>query len=172
MSSENQEQFRAEYQAGQKALELGFYRESIQHLQIAIALIGGNSRLGGEAQLWLVTAYQSAGQIPEAIALCQQLKRHPDLETRQQSKHLLYILEAPQLNRPKEWLTEIPDLANLEAGEPKFAQNSAPTKKSSPRPTLPPEPIDLSQANTQDNRFIWFALVAIALVFGGLVSLR
>ena len=72
MSSENKEKFRIEYQAGKAAFESGDYRTAVQRLEAASALMGRTSRLGGEAQMWLVTAYEAAGQKIEAIALCQQ----------------------------------------------------------------------------------------------------
>lgn len=170
MSSDNQEKFENQYEAGKAAFERGEYRQAVKHLEAATALITPNSRKGGEVQIWLLTAYEAADQRTEAIALCQQLRRHPDLTTRKQSKRLLYILEAPQLNRRPEWLTEIPDLTGLADGGDKFRQGSAPTNiKPASRRRSEPEPIDLSQVNTKDNRFIWVALVAIALTLGGLI---
>ena len=104
---------RSQYQAGKVAFERGQYRESVQHLEKASALVARNSRLGGEVQIWLVTALEAAGQTTDAIALCEQLKRHPDLETSKQARSLLYILQAPQLKRPDQWMTQIPDLATI-----------------------------------------------------------
>lgn len=170
VSSENQEKFRVEYQAGIAAFEWGDYRKAVKHLEVASALIARNSRQGGEAQIWLVTAYEAAGQRTEAIALCKQLGRHPDPETRKQGKRLLYIMEAPQLARNPEWLTEIPDLTALADGDDKFRRGSATANgSSSQKQQKAPEPIDLSQVNTKDNRFIWVALIAAALSFCGLV---
>ncbi|NEQ25985.1 MAG: hypothetical protein F6K28_44430 [Microcoleus sp. SIO2G3] len=119
-----------------------------------------------------MTSYQAAEQQQEAIALCEQLTRHPDLQTRQQAKRLLYILKAPRLKTRPEWLTEIPDLGAIDesAQDNKGAfQASSKPKRSRPQPE--PEPIDLSQVNTKDNQFIWVALVAIALTIGGLLWL-
>lgn len=158
-----------EYQAGIKAFERGQYRSAVQHLEKASALVNRNSRTGGEVQIWLVTAYEAAGQISEAIALCEQLKRHSNLETSKQARQLLYILQAPQLKRPAEWLTQIPDLGTLPDNETRTRLGSA-TANSSAKPQQRPipEPIDLSQVNTQDNRFIWVALIAIGLMLAGL----
>jgi outer membrane protein assembly factor BamD (BamD/ComL family) len=80
-NSDNKEKFRIEYQAGKAAFEGGDYRTAVKHLEAASALMKRTSRLGGEAQMWLVTAYEAAGQQAEAIALCEQLTRHPDPET-------------------------------------------------------------------------------------------
>ncbi|HAG80168.1 MAG TPA: hypothetical protein DCL61_03130, partial [Cyanobacteria bacterium UBA12227] len=161
MSSENKEQFRIEYQAGKAAFERGEYRTSVKRLEAACALMNRNSRLGGEAQMWLVTAYEAAGQTPEAIALCQQLSRHPDPETRKQGKRLLYILQAPQLKRPDEWMTKIPDLGAIAESEPQYRRGSSTASTSNSSRKVKPEPIDLSQVNTKDNQFIWVALIAL-----------
>jgi hypothetical protein len=40
---------------------------------------------------------------------------------------------------------------------------------SSPQPKQLPEPVDLTQVNTRDNRFIWVALITIGLTLGGLI---
>lgn len=171
MSSPDLDHLRAEYQAGRDAFERGLYRESVEHLEKASALAVRTSRLGGEVQMWLVTAYEAAGQRSEAIALCQQLSRHPDLETRKQGRRLLYILEAPKLNTRPEWLTQIPDLTAIEEGKTasSFAA-AAPKRKPAPKPAAwTPETVDLSQVNTQDNRFIWVAGAIAALILGGLL---
>src|SRR5919199_3806126 len=160
VSSENREKFQIEYQAGKAAFERGDYRASVQHLEAASALMKRTSRLGGEAQIWLVTAYEAAGQKSEAIALCQQVSRHPDPETSKQGKRLLYILQAPQLQRPAEWMTQIPDLAAIGDSEPKHRRGTNVLKTKSQEPL---EPVDLTQVNTKDNQFIWVALIALAL---------
>lgn len=166
MSSENKEKFRIEYQAGKAAFERGDYRAAVQRLEAACALMSRNTRLGGEAQIWLVTAYQAAGQTQDAIALCQQLTRHPDPETSKQGKRLLYILQAPQLQRPAEWMTQIPDLGGIADSEPKHRRGTNVVKTKSQEPL---EPVDLTQVNTKDNQFIWVALIALALTVGGLI---
>lgn len=173
MSTENLEQAQSQYQLGKAAFERGQYRESVQSLEKAVNLVARNTRLGGEMQIWLVTAYQAAEQQTEAIALCEQLTKHPDLTTRKQGKRLLYILQAPRLKTRPEWLTEIPDLTNLDDGsDTKGASQFKPANRPArSRPQPEPEPIDLSQVNTKDNQFIWVALGAIALTLGSLIWL-
>lgn len=172
MSSENKEKFIIEYQAGKAAFERGEYRAAVKHLEAASALINRTSRLGGEAQTWLVTAYQAVGQTDEAIALCQQLSRHPDPETSKQGKRLLYILQAPELKRPAEWMTEIPDLGAIADSDSSYRRGTnSSISPSSSKPQEQPEIIDLSQVNTQDNQFIWFALIAFSLIVGGFIWL-
>ncbi|MGB8691843.1 MAG: hypothetical protein WCD53_31575 [Microcoleus sp.] len=169
MTSEKLEIVQNEYQAGKVAFEGGQYAKAVQSLETASGLVDRNSRLGGEVQIWLVTAYQASGNTEGAIGLCRQLTRHPSLETRKQAKRLLFILEAPKLSIPPEWMVKIPDLAALEENQAISFQASpnADIKYAKPKPVVP-EPVDLSQVNTKDNRFIWVALIAIVLILGGL----
>ncbi|OKH37012.1 hypothetical protein NIES2119_14405 [[Phormidium ambiguum] IAM M-71] len=169
-TGETLEVIKEQYQAGKAAFERGQYRQSVECLAKASALVDRNTRFGGEVQIWLVTAYEAAGQRTEAIALCKQLERHPSYDIRQQSRRLLFILEAPQLNRRPEWMTQIPDLGAIADNESKIRLGKAAGGGKSPsRSVSPPEPIDLSQVNTKDNRFIWVALIGIILILGGLV---
>ncbi len=164
----DKEKFNLEYEAGKMSLERGEYRQSIEHLEKAIAYGNMASSLGGEAQIWLVTAFDAAGEQEKAIALCRKLARHPSVETRKQSKQLLYILSSPKLARNPEWLTEIPDLTKLSESEQKFQKPSSNSNSKSASTSKDLEPIDLSQVNTKDNHFVSIALMAIILIFGGL----
>jgi len=170
MSAETLEVIKEQYQAGKAAFERGQYRQSVECLSQASALVDRNTRFGGEVQIWLVTAYEAADRREEAIALCKQLDRHPSQEIRQQSRNLLYILEAPELNRRPEWLTQIPDLDAIADNESKTRLGNAAAGRKSSSPSLsPPEPVDLNQVNTKDNLFIWVALIGILLILGSLV---
>ncbi|MCY7382988.1 MAG: hypothetical protein LH628_10505 [Microcoleus sp. CAN_BIN18] len=171
MSSEKLEIVQTEYQTGRVAFESGLYAQAVQSLETATGLVDRNSRLGGEVQMWLVTAYEASGDTERAIGLCGQLTRHPRQETRQQAKRLLFILEAPKLTIPPEWMVKIPDLTALEENESSSFQvgpNVSFVKPAIPKRNAIDEPVDLSQVNTQDNRFIWVALIAIFLILGGL----
>lgn len=168
MASINQEKLQTEYRAGKRALESGQYRLSIQHLEAASKLVTGASRLGGEVNLWLVSAYQAAGKQTEAIALCQKLSAHPHPEIRKQGNRLLYIMQAPKLARPREWMTEIPDLSSLEGSDPKDRRGSNPARKNS---RIQEEALDLTQVNAEDNQFIWVALLVLLLGLGSLIWL-
>jgi hypothetical protein len=163
--------FETDYQAGQIAFERGQYRQAVSHLLAAVAQVQPNTRMGGEVQIWLVTAFEAAGQIPEAKALCQKLSNHPDLDTRQSSKRLLYIMQAPELTRRDEWLTKIPDLSHLEDAEGNTAVNNTPILPPKPQDRSLEEryaPVDLSQVNTKDNGFISIALILTIVTLLGL----
>jgi hypothetical protein len=164
--------FDTDFQSGQIAFERGEYRQSVSCLLAALAQVQPNTKIGGEVQVWLATAYEATGQIPEAKALCQKLSSHPNLDTRQASKRMLYIMQAPELTRRDEWLIKIPDLSQIED-----AEGNAPVNN---MPILPPKakvkvksldeiyaPVDLSQVNTKDNGFVSIALIlTIAILIG------
>ena len=173
VNPERLEIVKAQYQSGKQAFECGQYRQSVEYLEKASALVDRNSKLGGEIQIWLVTAYQALGRTRDAISLCRSLSRHPNLETRTTSRRLLYILEAPKLETNPEWLTKIPDLSKLEDSpiENRRGANPVKSKKRPRRLKSEPEPIDWSQVQTEDNGFIWIALVGGIVVLGSLVWL-
>ncbi len=153
--------FETDYQAGQIAFERGEYRQAVSYLVAAVAQVETNTRLGGEVQVWLATAYEAAGQIAEAKVLCQKLSTHANLDTRQASKRMLYIMQAPELVRREEWLTKIPDLSHLEDSDGNSGINNAPSLPPASKPRSLEErypPLDLSDVNTKDNGFISIAL--------------
>jgi hypothetical protein len=158
---EQENTFEINYQLGKRAFEKGEYRQSIEFLKAASQQVIPSTAMGGEVMMWLVTAYQANGQQTEAIALCQKLTTHPDFEIRKQAKNLLYIIQAPQLQRPKEWMVEIPDLTQAEESDLENRRGAGlvkPQTKSQPKNY---DLIDLSEVETKDNQFIWFALVII-----------
>lgn len=167
MTPDSNDLAKTEYARGQAAFERGRYRESVEFLERGVELARPATALGGEVQIWLVNAYSAVGRQEDAIALCEVLTRHPQLDTRKQAKNLLYILQAPSLQKREEWNTKIPDLADLteEGRNNAGAYVSAAPR---PRPRKPKEedeePIDLSQVNSRDNLFLVVAFGAIALL--------
>ncbi len=173
VSTEDLETVQAQFQLGKSAFERGLYRNSVEYLEAAASLVDLTSHLGGEVQIWLVTAYEAFGKTPEAIALCEHLTRHPDYKIRKQGRRLLVILNAPRLRSRPEWVTQIPDLTGIataddDSSKP-YAPPSRPRAQPKPAPKAEPEPIDLSQVNTRDNQFVLITLGAIALMVAGLI---
>lgn len=168
--NKNLEQAKQQYQAGRAAFERGQYRQSIQYLETARKHLQQPSSLGGTVQIWLVTAYEAAGERDKALKLCQQLVRHPDMDTRKQARGLVDILKAPRLKKRPEWLVQIPDMQNLEDSNAKMQQPAASAVKKTAtkkkKPTSPP-PVDWSQVNTKDNGFVWIALAVILVAIAG-----
>jgi hypothetical protein len=169
VTTDDHKAFYQPYLAGKEALEQGDCRQSIAYLELAKESVNLSSRIGGEIQIWLVTAYQAAGDIQTAIDLCKQLVVHPNSLVRKQAQRVLYIIEAPQLKRPKEWMVEIPDLNNISEESSSISTAKKSSSNSTLRRKTEPEPeIDPSQVNTQDNQFIWVALGIIITIFAGL----
>ena len=173
MTTDPRSQAQTEYAQGQDAFEHGNYRQAVTHFEAGVKLARATTPLGGEIQVWLVNAYNAIGRDREAEALCETLTRHPDLEVRKQAKNLLYILQAPQLLRPGNWMSQIPDLGALEESNPSGGGLSMVQLRSASRrsPKPEPEPLDPSQINTRDNGFLWLALGFVGLVLGGLLWL-
>lgn len=156
------------YKIGKIAFEQGRYRLSIENLEKACQLASFSTRVGGEVRIWLVNAYEAAQQTEDAIALCQDLTTHPQMETKKQALRLLYILKAPQLKRPEEWMTKIPDLNADDNNRIKYTPPSN-QKKIKPKPQIQLE--DLSKINTKDNNFIWLSLIISILTLTGFIIL-
>lgn len=155
-TSFSQREFELKYQQGKSAFDSGRYRLSMENLEQACKLISLNSPLGGEVQIWLVNAYEAGGESPKALSLCEELLNHPQKETKQQAKQLLYLIKAPKLNRPQEWMTEIPDLNHITSSSPQYQNASSPNRKIKPKRQI--ELVDLTTVNNQDNQFIWLGI--------------
>ncbi|MGM3306376.1 hypothetical protein ACSQ6I_10400 [Anabaena sp. WFMT] len=169
--TESLEIAKSRYETGKLAFENGQYREAVENLEKASALLARNTRFAGEVDIWLVTAYEAAERTEDAIALCQQLRRHPHAETKKQARQLIYILQAPKLKRPKEWMSEIPDLGAISDNDSKRLVTVKPTKSTPKKKSAEPEYVDLSTVNTKDNRFIWVAFIAVGITIYYLVWL-
>jgi tetratricopeptide (TPR) repeat protein len=164
-----QDQTMTAYAAGQAAFERGQYRESINWLVQALeGLPNPASPLGGAIQIWLVTAYDAAGQREAALNLCRELQTHNDHDTRQQSRRLLYILEAPKLQSRAEWLTQIPDLKPGENTRREYvagqSRATSPLQSTVPKSitAVPIDPIDPRESRG----FLAMALSVCVVVLG------
>ncbi|MCT0253348.1 MULTISPECIES: tetratricopeptide repeat protein [unclassified Synechocystis] len=165
MVANSQGQFEQKFEEGKAAFDRGRYRQSIVLFEEAVKLSPGASRRGGEAQLWLAMAHQAAGDVTTAKQICRRLVRHPHPECRKQGQQVLEILQAPQLTRPKEWLTPIPDLTNQENSKPATPRMVRRSGRSKPEP--PPIRFeDTRRMNTKDNGFIFAAIAFLAVLLG------
>ncbi len=165
MNSLAKQEFEEKYRSGKFAFERGQYRLSIEHLEKACELMPLHSRLGGEVRIWLINAYQAGKQEQQAIALCQELCTRHHGETKRQAQRLLYIIQAPQLKRPSEWMTVIPDLNDTKPSKIEYQRASTPRKI---KPQRQIELVDFNQVNTDDNKFIWLSLLVSVAVITGL----
>jgi hypothetical protein len=156
------------YQQGQSCIGRGAYREAIALLEQAQTGTARATRLNGDIRFSLVMAYEAAGERDQARGLCRELQTHPDSEIRRQATHLLYILEAPQLERKAEWVVQIPDLDHVSESRlrPRGSGHAKPKADKTDYRLTPPD--NLASMNTRDNQFLWFGLFIVVILGAGL----
>ncbi len=82
-------------QAGLDALKQGDYLKAIEQLEGVCQEEQPNSKVALQAQMYLVKAYQRAGQLQLAIALCRQLTTHEQSQVQQWAVKTLPTLLPP-----------------------------------------------------------------------------
>jgi hypothetical protein len=151
----------------QRAFEAGQYRVAIDRLTEAQPQSKLGSSLHGDIVLWQVMAHQAAGDLEMAMELCKKAARHADLDTRKAAKNILYVLEAPALQMRPEWMTEIPDLSELEAKDRKnWGRSEPPPMPKEKEKTYIPDPVDPTQVEIEDDRLVWGGLLVAAVLLG------
>ena len=152
------------------ALERGDYGFVVRNLEVQVQTFPPATPQGAELQLLLATAWMGQGNSVRAMACCRQAKRCSDANLRAQATDLLNVLEAPALERPREWSITLPPLGESQpiAGRmQQWAQGRR--KKKSEEP--PPPPVGPTQAP------VGFALLAIvvlllSLLLGGCMDVQ
>ena len=139
-----------------RALESGDYGTCLRGLAPLAEAHGASTALGGRIRLLMATALMGQGDSAAAAACCRSLRGCRDLTLRQQARDLEEVLEAPALQRPRNWSVQVPSLGELELVEGRSPMQSW---RRRPRPEPPPPP-PVGATKTP-----WgFALVAVALL--------
>ena len=153
------------------ALERGDYGRCLTLLQPLAELHPAATPLGGSVRLLMATAQMGQGDSAAAAASCRSLRACRDATLRAMARDLQEVLEAPALQRPREWSMTLPSLGEMQPleGEFKAMARSRRRRRQSDEP--PPPPTGPTQAP------LGFALVAIALLLitvllGGCVQLE
>jgi tetratricopeptide (TPR) repeat protein len=174
LNSEPIELVEQDLQLGQRAFESGQYRSAVQAFEQALGAAAPGSLVHGEVMIWLVTAYEAAGDRELARSLCKVASKHPQWDIRKEGKRLLYILNAPILRQREDWQTKIPDLEALEpkTDGQKWGAPQSPTIRP-PRPAPPPPGYQIApptdpNLKTEDPAFVWVVLGAIGVMLAGL----
>jgi hypothetical protein len=153
-----------------RALECGEYGRCLQLLEPLAQAHGPSTRLGGTLRLLMATAQMGQGDSAAAAATCRSLRACRDATLRAQAKELQDVLEAPALERPREWSMTLPSLGEMQSLEGDFKAMARRRRRDKPAPP-PPPPTGPTQAP-------WgFALVAVVLLaltalLGGCVQLE
>ncbi len=145
------------------ALDRGEYGQVLRLLEPLCASYPATSPEGGRLRLLLATALMGQGRTDTAAACCRSLQGCQDQQLRHQARDLLQVLEAPELNRPREWSLTLPNLASAPPLEKLSRGRWRQRRASAPEPEAPP-PVGPLQAPRG------FAALVVALLLSVLLS--
>ena len=153
------------------ALERGDYGRCLTLLQPLAERHPAATPFGGSVRLLMATAQMGQGDSAAAAASCRSLRACRDATLRAMARDLQEVLEAPALQRPREWSMTLPSLGEMQPLEGEFKAMA----RSRRRRRLPEEPPPPPTGPTQAP--LGFAVVAIALLLitvllGGCVQLE
>ncbi|MEB3361539.1 MAG: DUF3153 domain-containing protein [Synechococcaceae cyanobacterium] len=143
-----------ELRAAKQALERGEYTRVIRCLEPLLERYPASSTTGASIRLLMATALMGQGRSESAADYCRELRRCPDPTLRAQASDLLEVLEAPALQRPREWSLTMPDLTQGRTLE----QFRGKGRRSRRPPPPPPPPVGDTKAP------VGFALLSLGLV--------
>ncbi|MCX5961364.1 MAG: DUF3153 domain-containing protein [Cyanobacteria bacterium] len=96
--------------AAHQAIERGDYGRVVRLLEPLAEEHPALTAAGAELRLLLATALMGQGQSEAASAWCRSLRACQDPDLRARGKALQMVLEAPALQRPRDWSITLPDL--------------------------------------------------------------
>ena len=157
--------------AARLALERGDYGRVLAQLEPLIASHPPATITGAQLQLLLATALMGQGNSVRAMACCRQVKRCADPTLRAQARDLLTVLEAPALERPRNWSLTLPDLGESEplAGRLQQIARRRRTRQSAPPPPAPP--VGPTRAPLGFAALV-LSLLLLGLLLGGCVQIH
>jgi hypothetical protein len=128
-----------------------------------------SSPFGGQLRLLLATAQMGQGNSAAAAATCRSLRACRDANLRSQAKDLQEVLEAPALERPREWSMTLPPLGEVQPLEGQVQAMARRRRRLPPPPPAPPTGPTTAP--------LGFALVVVVLLLltallGGCVDLE
>jgi hypothetical protein len=144
-----------ELRAAKQALERGEYGRVVRCLEPLLERCPATSPMGATVRLLLATALMGQGRSELAADTCRELRRCPDPNLRAQARELLEVLEAPALQRPREWSLTMPDITQGRTLE-EFRGDGRRSRRKPPPP--PPPPVGETKAP------VGFALLSLGLV--------
>jgi len=115
-----------------------------------------------ELLLLLATAWMGQGRSDDALACCRRLRACADPNLRVQARELQRVLEAPALQRPRDWSLTLPNLSGSDAA---MGRQLGPLRRRSRERTAPPPPPPVGPTRAP----LGFGLVVVVLVLLGLV---
>ena len=140
-----------------QALERGDYGRCQQLLAPLLEQHHVSTPFGGQLRLLLATAQMGQGNSTAAAATCRSLRACRDASLRSQAKDLQEVLEAPALERPREWSMTLPPLGEVQPLEGQVQALARRRRRRQPPPP-PAPPTDPTSAP------LGFAVVVIVLL--------
>lgn len=146
--------------AARRALERGEYGQVLRLLEPLSEGTPVTTPLGGELRLLMATALFGQGQGDRALALCRSLKACSDSVLRAQARDLALVLEAPALQRPRDWSLTLPALQDAPPlqGSLSSGRRRRPLRRGVDEEDPPPPPVGPTRAP------LGFAVVVLALL--------
>jgi len=123
--------------AARQALERGDYGRVRVLLEPLAEREGPRTPVGAGVRLLLATALMGQGDTEGAAAWARAVQNCLDPALRARARDLLYVLEAPALQRPRAWSLTLPDLSG---GEPLERLGPAAARRRPEEPPPPPPP--------------------------------
>ncbi|MGB5136288.1 MAG: DUF3153 domain-containing protein, partial [Prochlorococcaceae cyanobacterium] len=112
------------FAAARQALDRGDYGIALRLLEALVSRHPPATPQGGQLQLLMATACMGQGNTAAALACCHQARRCADPALRLQASELLEVLEAPSLQRPREWSLTLPELGAVDPIAGSLSQRS------------------------------------------------
>jgi hypothetical protein len=104
------DQLTASLEAARQAIDRGDYGRVMRLLEPLAEEHPALTAAGAELRLLLATALMGQGESEAAAAWCRSLRACQDPDLRARGKALQMVLEAPALQRPRDWSITLPDL--------------------------------------------------------------
>lgn len=130
--------------------------------------------IGAELRLLQATALMGQGRSEEAAACCRALRACIDPELRARAREIQEVLEAPALERPRDWSLELPQLGGGTTLESLgAARGLRRSRRPGPEPP-PPPPVGPTRAPYGFAALagVLLLLVLLASVLGGCMEVR
>lgn len=153
-----------------RSLERGEYGRVVALLEALATTYPPATEAGAELQLLLATAWMGQGNSVRAMACCRQVKRCSDPLLRGQARELLAVLEAPALERPREWSLTLPDLGEAEPLAGRLRQAGS-RRRNQGLPPPPPPPVGPTRAPLGFAALV-LSLLLVGLLLGGCVQVQ
>jgi hypothetical protein len=157
--------------AARAALERGDYGQVLAQLEPLGATYPPATPIGAQLQLLMATALMGQGNSVRAMACCRQVKRCADPTLRAQARDLLTVLEAPALERPRNWSLTLPDLGEAEPLAGRLQQIARSRRARANPPPPPAPPVGPTRAPVGFAALV-LCLLLLGLLLGGCVQIR